>query len=416
MPTLEERINSLYLRTGQVITEDFFANLVDVLKDMAKRGAVTYEGYVTKDLVPVSDLEIELGSPTLRFFSVHTGYGYFTYDVIVRGRTIEELIEELAPAAGPAVAYSAVDEYGYAHTDIKPIEDLALELGLPDLRWKDVYAGYGVFTYDVIVRGKTIEELISEAAPTVAYSAVDVEGYAHKDIKPIEDLALELGLPDLRWRDLYAGYGHFTYDVFVSGKRVLKDGDPIYVADIYAAAREKITQAIDYAKVTGYTAELPVIRSVLEEIKADVSMIEATTRSIYSGYSLVDIYSKLTRIEELLTEIETLITERGKPKLLAYKVNYPAPTFADIFSPDVIVERDGRVRIKITMAQGGYAYVKHVPAPTTEAIIAALCGGAPLSGQAWYEFDFTALKDDKINVRVVPGQNVTVILYNIEGT
>jgi len=238
MPTLEDRINQLYLRTGQVITEDFFANLVDVLKDMAKRGAVTYEGYVTRDLRPITDLEIDLGEPELRF------------------------------------------------------------------------------------------------------------------------------------NNIYAGYGVFTYDVFVADRKVLKDGDPIYISDIYPEAKAKITQAIDDSYVR-------------------------------------DIYSKLIEVEEL-------IASRGKPKLLAYVINYSAPELADIFAEDVLVNEDGRVRVKLVMEQGGLAYLKHYFAVAGAEVIALLNAGVEIPANTWQEFDVVATKNDRVNIRVTPSQKVTVLLYNID--
>ena len=282
MPTLEERIQGLYLRTGQVITEDWYAELVSVLKDLSTGGAVTYEGYVLRDL------------------------------------------------------------------------------------------------------------------------------------KPQQDLVINLGEPDLRFREVHAGYGYFTYEVFVAGKRVLKDGDPICISDIYPEAQEKITTAIDQAKVTGYTAELPSIRQLVQDIKAEVSSIETTVSAVYGGYSLADIYSKLASIEERLLVIEHAIEGKGRPKLLAYRVSYDAPDLADIFPEDVLVEEDGRVRVKLVMERGGLAYLKHYLACAGTEVTALLNAGTEIPANAWQEFDVVAMKGDRVNIRVTPGQRVTVLLYNVD--
>ncbi|RLI05204.1 hypothetical protein DRO24_06085 [Candidatus Bathyarchaeota archaeon] len=64
---LRERIDSLRLKTGQPISEDWYDELADVLKDMSERGAVTYEGYVHRSLIPYKSKVIDLGTPASQF-------------------------------------------------------------------------------------------------------------------------------------------------------------------------------------------------------------------------------------------------------------------------------------------------------------------------------------------------------------
>ena len=75
------------------------------------------------------------------------------------------------------------------------------------------------------------------------------------DVAPDQDNARELGYEDKAWKDIYAHYGYFIDDAYIQGKRVLKDGDPINIADIYPEARQKITQAIDASTLLGYIKE-----------------------------------------------------------------------------------------------------------------------------------------------------------------
>ena len=70
-------------------------------------------------------------------------------------------------------------------------------------------------------------------------------GYLAGDLIPDIDLRYKVGDINARIKEVHSGYGYFSYDVYVQGKRVLKDEDPIYIADIFAAAVSKITQAID---------------------------------------------------------------------------------------------------------------------------------------------------------------------------
>jgi len=300
---------------------------------------------------------------------------------------------------------------GYIYSDLLPAKDLAYLLGRSDLRFKEVHSGYGYFTYDVFIGGKSISELVSEVAVTPTKSAVDEYGYAHADLKPTTDFEYSLGIDGYRWKEVKAGYGYFVYEVFVADKKVLKDGDPVYIADLYPEAKAKITEAIDESYVHNIYSTLLSIETKLGDIQTNVREIKDTTTAIYSGYTLADIYSTLSSIEEELS----FLIEGKTPKLLAIQVNYLAPNFADIFADDVLVTKDGRVRVKIAMDSGGYVYMKWVPAGLTEAILAMLNAGQPIPARAWHEFDFTVVKGDKVNLRVTPGQKVTVAIYNIWG-
>ena len=69
---LKERIDLLRLKTGQVISEDWFDELGNVLEDMSERGAISYDGYVYRSLIPYETRKVSLGSPAFEFLD-----GYF---------------------------------------------------------------------------------------------------------------------------------------------------------------------------------------------------------------------------------------------------------------------------------------------------------------------------------------------------
>jgi hypothetical protein len=77
MPTIDD----LYLKTGRFITEDWYANLVAILKDFEAMKGVWYGGYVLKDILPDVDLALNLGIGNLRWLNLFAGYGYFSYSV-----------------------------------------------------------------------------------------------------------------------------------------------------------------------------------------------------------------------------------------------------------------------------------------------------------------------------------------------
>jgi len=74
------------------------------------------------------------------------------------------------------------------------------------------------------------------------------------------------GDPDHIFHEFYAGYGYFYYDLLVQGKRVIKDGDPVNIYDIFDPAKYKITQSIDQSLLTQYVRET---RDVVVKLRID---------------------------------------------------------------------------------------------------------------------------------------------------
>jgi len=75
MPTWEE-IRELKLKTGDVITEDWYDKLVDILNRLAFESAVDVYGYIHRDLVPLADAVFKIGTPERRLYAIHVVYAY----------------------------------------------------------------------------------------------------------------------------------------------------------------------------------------------------------------------------------------------------------------------------------------------------------------------------------------------------
>jgi len=71
------------------------------------------------------------------------------------------------------------------------------------------------------------------------------------------------GDPDTPFCEFYGYYGYFFNNVFVQGKPVIKDGDPISIYDIFQPAQQKITQSIDNSLLAQYTSKISSIASNL---------------------------------------------------------------------------------------------------------------------------------------------------------
>lgn len=110
-----------------------------------------------------------------------------------------------------------------------------LTAGDKDIYVRDIYARYGYFTHDISLRN------------LLAYYGF------------FED--------DVVMNNLHANTGYFSGKVFSEGKPVLRDGDPITLYDIQPPAKERITQAIDQAKVTTYNKD---VRDTVLKLNIDV--------------------------------------------------------------------------------------------------------------------------------------------------
>jgi len=213
--------------------------------------------------------------------------------------------------------------------------------------------------------------------------AIDYYGYVHKSLIPDTDLIFNLGDEGLRFLNAYVGYGYFTYDVFIQGKRALKDGDPIYIADLYPEAIDSITQAIDNAKVTAYAS--------------------------YEYDMLMNIHSKLLDIEALITQI----IDMKKPSLLAKTINQSVSALSKVFTNDIIAQMDGKLKIGVLSDKDVYLYTTWIPAGETTELTMLICNGELIKANVWKECERTINKDDKINIKVDKDATVTVFIWNV---
>jgi len=202
---------------------------------------------------------------------------------------------------------------------------------------------------------------------------IDIYGYVTKDLIPNADLLLNLGIDIRKFKELHAGWGYFTYNAWIGGHQILKDGDPITVEDLGSSAIAGIRTAIDTSA----------------EYQVKVS---------YLGYQCV----KLAEIAGAFIPVKlgSLWSQSVSP-------------MTDFFSPDLTALADGRVRVKMTVDDAGYAYLKHRLLGEASDIIAALNAGIGIPANCWHEWDFTIGKSDKVNLRLDRSATVTVIMYNI---
>ena len=204
-------------------------------------------------------------------------------------------------------------------------------------------------------RGEIVDEtffdnLADILEASIVKGAVDMYGYMHKDIIPDADLKYRLGSDNRRLKEVHVNDGFFSRSLSVQGKPVLKDGDPVYIADLYAQARVSVSEAIKNAL---------------------------------------------------------------KPFLLAKEIEKDVSAMSDVFATDVVISEDGRLRCQITVNIDAYSYLKKTPAGETSAILSMLNEGKVIPANSWFEQDVTVMKNDYVNVQFYPDARVSVLLFNI---
>lgn len=263
-------------------------------------------------------------------------------------------------------------------------EGLRLEAGDPIMDW----------WYDDLV--EYLEHLEKNGA-------VDYAGYAHGDIIPEQDALLNLGLSSKRFKQTHSVYGYFdtvkatsgafTQELTVQGKKVLKDEDPIHIATFYAYAKQQMEQAV---------------RDALLNLDIPTKIEKKKVVDVYSFYD----YAK-TQIEQAITDALLNLGIPAKPKLIGYSVNYSAIDMQDVFANNLLMQFDGRARVKMIAESDFYGYIKFKSKEAGVEILGMINQGKPIKANTWKEEDFTVNKDDEINIKVSPSTTVSIFVYNI---
>jgi len=162
---------------------------------------------------------------------------------------------------------------------------------------------------------------------------------------------LTSGQQDITVDELSANYGYINWNLFVQGKPVIKDGDPISLYDIFDYAQSKITSAIDLAKVTGITDLIRAYTGYLPSIQSKLSPVRILT----SGDVGIAIYGDFVGV----AKDSTLQTTNAKlDSLNSYAPNLSyLPRLNDIYSrlTQVYLDAYGRVGITIYDDEVGLA-------------------------------------------------------------
>ena len=103
------------------------------------------------------------------------------------------------------------------------------------------------------------------------------------DLLPSINKYYNIGIEGLEWNNLFANYGYFQSNVFVQGKRVIKDGDPITVSDFGVEAYSKLKSLTESVKESIERVYGKIKPLVIDEYgRVGVIIYELTPSAIYS--------------------------------------------------------------------------------------------------------------------------------------
>ncbi|RLE64035.1 MAG: hypothetical protein DRJ38_06250 [Thermoprotei archaeon] len=119
------------------------------------------------------------------------------------------------------------------------------------------------------------------ATSTWANTVVDILNDLYGGMREIETR----GTAENPFYELYGYYGYFYYDLYVQGKRVIKDEDPINLYDIFEPAKQRITQAINESKVPS-SSDIQNLQSVVakESLQRDAKLVLEQLYGLVSYY------------------------------------------------------------------------------------------------------------------------------------
>jgi len=152
--------------------------------------------------------------------------------------------------------------------------------------------------------------------------------YMGRDIVPTQNKRYSIGTPEKRIYALYTAYVDAQDNMFVQGRRVLRDWDPIYLYGFLAYAKEDVDAIklylIDiYQTSKSIETKVTDIYQELVSIDTSVKSVDATAKDIYQVTS--DIYQVTRSIETKVEEIRLYATPRAVKTLELTVTTSPVP-------------------------------------------------------------------------------------------
>jgi hypothetical protein len=160
---------------------------------------------------------------------------------------------------------------------------------------------------------------------------------------------LTSGQQDIFVDEVYSRAGYFSEQVYVQGRPVIKDGDPISIYQFHDIAKQQITEAIDRSRVTSALDQIYGKLDTIEEYARDV-------RNVLVRLSINEYGNVGVRIAEPLDEYGRVVVSTPKELLDELK---PVSTSGSISAVDntagfsVVLNKGGRPNVNVYYSLGG---------------------------------------------------------------
>lgn len=212
---LRESINNLILRPLELITELWYQDLADVLLKITEASAVTYDGTVTRTLVPYPG--VDLGTTEHHFRKVFADDGFFG-SIRILSADVDEVSADYVSSDR---SYSGYAQFRLISADEAYVRELESEI----LRTVNAYTDYAYVTFG------TFNRIESESIDVDLINAESVYGdYVSSRIVSAVDVYSDL----LRSREQRSSIGRF--DLIYCGYVDANNVDAFEVRSEYVSA------------------------------------------------------------------------------------------------------------------------------------------------------------------------------------
>jgi len=104
--------------------------------------------------------------------------------------------------------------------------------------------------------------------------------YFKYDIIPDQDNKRRLGTDARSWKEIHAHYGYFKDNVYVQGKAVIKDGDPVKISEFIDLAKADVEKF--YSLHTGIKQDTSKLDTPLSDLRSKIEQLYGVVRELNS--------------------------------------------------------------------------------------------------------------------------------------
>ena len=243
---------------------------------------------------------------------------------------------------------------------------------------------------------------------------LDKEALQHldSDIIPDQDNLRNLGSESKSWKEVQAHYGYFKDNVYVQGKVVIKDGDPIKISEFISEAKTDIEKLYSIISDISYK----IARQLLQFQDGSIVQDTRFAKKIDEGkaFSASHRFVNVAADEVIETFFENPSTSNKKANIITVEIVVQGTSFIDIYRDNVKVSSGTSIPImnldlsspntsEVIVEYGG----TYTPGTLAHQTVAP--GGSKIRA-------IGSVSEVGERVKIPPGYNILVRVTNKAGT